>query len=48
MLNIFTQTSTPIDPGDCALDHPATRLDLKANLFSLACHNLDRNAKNLG
>src|SRR6476659_3102580 len=33
MLDILTQAPTPIDPGNRALNYPATRLYLKADLI---------------
>src|SRR5262245_12186158 len=48
MLNILTQASAAVDPRNCTLDDPTARLNLKADLLSWVCDNLDRDTKHLG
>jgi hypothetical protein len=45
---ILAQASAAVDPGNRALDHPAARLDLKADLIGRARDNLDRDTKHVG
>src|SRR4029079_17700164 len=47
MLNILTQTPATVDPRNRALNHPATRLDLKADLLGRARDNLNRDTQHV-
>jgi hypothetical protein len=47
MLNILAQAPATAQPRNRTLDHPAARLDLKADLIGWARNNLNRDYHDL-